>query len=132
MKVMKKITLYKNTSNNILFGIFAEFRQYFGEVSHSAKCRFGEVSFRQSGFRRSVTDPWKSQCEKECIVLVVAGQTVKWSWLFEPCWGTVLSKSKTQLLPKVLVINITQKGVALSRHDGKIVDWDVPTKQTIM
>ena len=25
-------------------------------MSHSAKCRFGEVSFRQSGFRRCVAD----------------------------------------------------------------------------
>ena len=59
-KSYEKITLYKILLKNIFFGIFAEFRQYFGEVSHSAKCRFGEVSFRQSGFRRSVTDPWRT------------------------------------------------------------------------
>ena len=54
---MKKSHCTKYSFKNIFFGIFAEFRQCFGEVSHSAKCRFGEVSFRQSGFRRSVTDP---------------------------------------------------------------------------
>ena len=63
---MKKITLYKNTSNNILFGIFAEFRQYFGEVSHSAKCRFGEVSSAKwfSGKCHGPQSPHSTQCKK--------------------------------------------------------------------
>ena len=57
IKSYEKITLYEILLKTSFLAFFAEFRQYFGEVSHSAKCRFGEVSFWQSGFRQSVTDP---------------------------------------------------------------------------
>ena len=43
-----------NIPHNNFFGIFVEFRQHFSKVSYWAKCPFGEVLFRQSGFRRGV------------------------------------------------------------------------------
>ena len=63
-KSYEKITLYEI----LLKASFSAFLPNFSEMSHSAKCRFGEVSFRQSGFRRSVTDPINKHVKKSAIV----------------------------------------------------------------
>ena len=55
-------------SYSIFFGIFAEFRQSFRQSVFSAKCLFGEVSFRQSGFRRSVVHRFSTaEMSDDCV-----------------------------------------------------------------
>ena len=56
-KGYEKITIYKI----LLITSFSEFSPKFGNISAKCRirqCRFGEVSLQQSGFWRSVTDPF--------------------------------------------------------------------------
>ena len=51
----------KITYKILIMTNFSDFLQNFG------KCRFGEVSFQQSGFRQSVTDPFNKFSKTICI-----------------------------------------------------------------